>query len=137
MLNRYEWRQTWTAVMVAFATAALSVGAWLAWLGFHAEYKTAPGGSTQTGPYEPWQVIGLALTLVVGVFVAGWVGSPAASAVGGVGGLAFIASYDWGTHPNSDGLWVIGVTLLLIGASAAGFLIARLASRLRRPGQSG
>ncbi|WP_420707388.1 hypothetical protein [Streptomyces sp. NRRL F-2799] len=46
--------------------AVVSAALWAAWLGWDEHRDVHPDGST-TGPYQPWQVIGLVLTLLVPV----------------------------------------------------------------------
>lgn len=45
---------------VALTAVVLTVASWLGWLGW--DQQRNPDGS---GPYEAWQVVGLALTLTV------------------------------------------------------------------------
>ncbi|HTW17611.1 MAG TPA: hypothetical protein VMF51_20955 [Nocardioides sp.] len=119
-----------TAALVV--SAAASVVVWLAWLGWHAERWTEPGTMDTAGPYQPYQVVGLGLTLVVLVFAAAWWWPPAAVVTGAVLGLCAIAFADWGSEPGSDGLFVIGVAMIAVGATAVGSLVgltAHLTSR--------
>ena len=53
-----------TLVVVA-ALVALTVASYLAWLGWDQKKTRVPGTFDLEGPYEPWQVIGLAVTLAV------------------------------------------------------------------------
>jgi hypothetical protein len=113
-------------VIVALTTV-VAIVAWLSWLGFHAPYTTDPVTQVQTGPYEPWQVVGLGITMVVVVLLAARLRAGGEAVAGSVTGLALIASADWGTAPSSDGLWVIGVGMLVVGATLVGLLLVGLA----------
>ncbi|WP_182523625.1 hypothetical protein [Nocardioides dongkuii] len=119
------------AALTATTTAVLTVSAWLSWLGFHAPRFDDPVTGQSSGPYETWQGVGLGLTFLVIVVAAAWFGSPYAAAAGPPTGLVLIASVDWGTAPDADGLWIIGVTMLGFCA-AAGAVVVVVATTLAR-----
>ncbi|MFC0640953.1 hypothetical protein [Streptomyces griseoluteus] len=75
-----------------------------------------PDGST-TGPYQPWQVIGLVLTLLVPVCWGALRCDARSVVVGTPVGLTVAAFYDWSDDPA--GLFGVGVTLVLLGSVAA------------------
>ncbi|MDX6325683.1 MAG: hypothetical protein QOK15_2037 [Nocardioidaceae bacterium] len=56
------------------AVAVVAVGGWLGWLGWHEQKHEVPGSTAVEGPYEPWQVVALAITLATAVAVAAWLG---------------------------------------------------------------
>ncbi|MEI5674267.1 MULTISPECIES: hypothetical protein [unclassified Nocardioides] len=104
-------------------SAAASVVAWLAWLGWHAEGWEDPVTGSYGGPYHPYEVVGLGVTLIVLVFLAAWWWSPVAVVTGAVLGLCAVAFADWGSEPGADGLFVIGVALIGMGATAVGAVV--------------
>lgn len=59
--------------MVVTVLAVATAASYLAWAAWNRYREVDAQGSTE-GPYEPWQMSGLALALVVGVLagVAGW-----------------------------------------------------------------
>ncbi|WP_405558556.1 hypothetical protein [Streptomyces sp. NBC_01171] len=114
-------------LLPAVASAAL----WAAWLGWDQHRDVHPDGST-TGPYQPWQVIGLVLTLLVPVCL-GALRCDARSVVAGTSaGLTVAAFYDW--SDDSTGLFGVGVTLVLLGSLAA---TSTVAAALRHRSESG
>ncbi|MFJ3769196.1 hypothetical protein ACIPQJ_27960 [Streptomyces sp. NPDC090082] len=105
------------------AMAAIAVAAWAAWLGWDQIRDTHPDGST-TGPYQPWQVIGLVLTLLVPVSWAASHKYGAAAIIGPTVGLTVAAAYDW--SDDASGLFVIGVFMVMIGTLAVTGLLSPL-----------
>ncbi|RZU36637.1 hypothetical protein EV284_4132 [Streptomyces sp. BK022] len=96
--------------------AVVAAVLWAAWLGWDQHRDVHPDGST-TGPYQPWQVIGLVLTLLVPV-CWGALRCDARSVVAGTSaGLTFASFYDW--SDDATGLFGVGVTLVLLGSLAA------------------
>ena len=97
--------------MLPLAAAALTATAYLLWLGWHQlENKSA---------YEPWQVVGLALTLGLLVIAPTWrsalLGLVCAAVV--TVSLTVIWSWDAATTPTKDAnLWPIGAVFLFSGA---------------------
>ncbi|MET7876302.1 hypothetical protein ABZS52_05135 [Micromonospora profundi] len=111
------------AVFLAVAT----VGVWLLWLGWDTEYTVDPETSSTSGPYEPWQVIGCVLTLVLLAALAGtrlspWLVAPVMT-------IAFTVAWAWQAASTDDsGLWAVGGFLVLVGM-AAGSTVVSLAGR--------
>ncbi|MGW3899290.1 hypothetical protein ACWD6L_29280 [Micromonospora profundi] len=111
------------AVFLAVAT----VGVWLLWLGWDTEYTVDPETSSTSGPYEPWQVIGCVLTLVLLAALAGtrlspWLVAPVMT-------IAFTVAWSWQAASTDDsGLWAVGGFLVLVGM-AAGSTVVSLAGR--------
>ncbi|MER8018220.1 hypothetical protein ACIQ7S_15080 [Streptomyces griseoluteus] len=107
--------------------AVVSALLWAAWLGWDQHRDVHPDGST-TGPYQPWQVIGLVLTLLVPV-CWGALRCDARNVVAGTSaGLTVAAFYDW--SDDATGLFGVGVTLVLLGSLAAtGTVTAALGHR--------
>ncbi|MET7707684.1 hypothetical protein [Micromonospora sp. NPDC005413] len=113
--------------------AAATVGVWLLWLGWDTEYTVDPETGNTSGPYEPWQVIGCVLTLVLLAALAGTRLSP--WLVGAVMAVAFTAAWTWQAASSDDsGLWAVGAVLVLIGMAIGSTLVSLAARRLsRRP----
>lgn len=93
--------------------AAVTLGAWAAWLGWDQHRDVHPDGST-TGPYEAWQVIGLVLTLLAAVYWAASRRHVAAGVLGTTAGLTAAAYYDW--SDDASGLFMVGVGMVMLGS---------------------
>ncbi|MEU6817892.1 hypothetical protein [Streptomyces sp. NPDC046860] len=111
--------------------AVVSAALWAAWLGWDQQRDMHPDGSS-TGPYEPWQVIGLVLTLLVPVCWGVLRRHVPGVVVGTTAGLTIAAFYDW--SDDATGLFGVGVTLVLLGSLAA---TSTVAAALRRGDVSG
>lgn len=131
---------SWVAGTTA-ATAAL----YLTLLGWHAQMARSPDRTECSGPYAAWQVVILALALVVVVGVAAWHRHPWSAAISCVVCLTVLWSVDAATvdDPCQVGanLWPIGAFLLFVGSAAGLGMVAAAAgyggSSLRRgPGSS-
>ncbi|WP_372350392.1 hypothetical protein [Streptomyces sp. KL116D] len=96
--------------------AVLAASAWAAWLGWDQHRDVHPDGS-ETGPYETWQVLGLALTLLAPVCWAAARDHVRAAVLGTTAGLTAAAFYDW--SDDASGLFVVGVGLVMVGGLAA------------------
>ncbi|MFG3505889.1 hypothetical protein ACGF5F_10270 [Streptomyces sp. NPDC047821] len=110
--------------------AALSLMAWSAWLGWDQHRDIHPDGTT-TGPYEPWQVIGLVLTLLAPVYWAASRHHPRGAVLGTTTGMTLAAAYDW--SDDASGLFILGATMVMLGTlattTAASALIATCSTR--------
>lgn len=105
--------------------------AYWGWLGWDSGYQTDPVSGRQTGPYEPWQVVGCVLTLLVLAVVAGLAGRARTALT--VMPLAFTTA--WGIPASADdesGLWGVGALLLLIGMLMGTSLVAFTSEALAR-----
>ncbi|MGC4796048.1 hypothetical protein [Micromonospora saelicesensis] len=115
------------ALLGVLFLAAATVGAWILWLGWDTRYTVDAQTGASSGPYEPWQVIGCVLTLVVLAALAGtrlspWLVAPVMT-------VAFTAVWSWRAAGTDDsGLWVVGGILVLLGM-AAGSTVVSLAGR--------
>jgi hypothetical protein len=124
-------------VVGVLGVAVISALLWYAWMGWDQQYQVDPVTGVRSGPYEAWQVIGCALSLLVVFVSALWAGVrplPAAAALT----LAFTAA--WTVHAASyddTGMYGVGMVMLLGGLSLATAVVAvatltvrkRLASR--------
>ncbi|WUH89867.1 hypothetical protein OG900_06870 [Streptomyces sp. NBC_00433] len=105
------------------------VAAWAAWLGWDQHRDVHADGSV-TGPYEPWQVIGLVLTLVATVSWAASCGQVTGAVLGTTAGLTAAAYYDWSDDPS--GLFLIGVGLVLTASLVATLVLSTVVASLTR-----
>ncbi|GGW17902.1 hypothetical protein GCM10018980_31020 [Streptomyces capoamus] len=107
---------TSSRVLPFLVPALAALAAWAGWLGWDQQRDVHPDGST-SGPYEPWQVVGLVLTLLLPVYRAVSRGHTAGAVLGTTAGLTAAAWYDW--SDDASGLFVIGVGLVMTGSLAA------------------
>ncbi|MEV7179804.1 hypothetical protein [Kitasatospora sp. NPDC093679] len=109
-----------------------AVAAWAVWLGWDQHHDVHPDGSV-SGPYEAWQVIGLAVTLLVPV---GWAAARhrvAGAVVGTTAGLTAAAFVDW--SDDASGLFLVGVGTVMVGSLVATSVVAALVASLTRSGR--
>lgn len=115
--------------MTIVLLAGVAVAMWASWLGWDQHRDVHPDGST-TGPYEAWQVAGLALGLLIPVCWAALRGHGRAAVLGISGGLTLAAAYDW--SDDASGLFVVGAGMVMLGSAAATGLVTLLTSTLHR-----
>jgi hypothetical protein len=100
----------WAALPPAAAVATAI--AYLVWLGWHQlEDKSA---------YEPWQVVGLALTAGALVVAATWRSLPLGLVTVAVVTVSLTTVWCWDaatTYSEDASLWPVGAVFLLLGAS--------------------
>ncbi|MDX3616283.1 hypothetical protein [Streptomyces europaeiscabiei] len=117
-------------LLSALVTAVAALTMWAAWLGWDQRRDLHPDGSS-TGPYEAWQVIGLVLTLLVPVVWAASRRHITGAVVGTTAGLTVASFHDW--SDDASGLFVIGVTMVMLGTAAVttglSFLVAAIGRR--------
>ncbi|WP_328653906.1 hypothetical protein OG598_08595 [Micromonospora sp. NBC_00330] len=115
------------ALLGVLFLAAATVGAWILWLGWDTRYTVDAQTGASSGPYEPWQVIGCVVTLVLLAALAGtrlspWLVAPVMT-------VAFTAVWSWRAAGTDDsGLWAVGAVLVLVGM-AVGSALASLVGR--------
>jgi hypothetical protein len=109
--------------------AGVSPALWCAWLGWDQSRDVHPDGST-TGPYEAWQVIGLALTLLVPVCWAASRHYVVGAVVGTTAGLTVASYADW--SDDASGLFVIGVGLVTVGSLVTTAAVCAVVAALKR-----
>ncbi|MFJ8045558.1 hypothetical protein ACIRBX_34130 [Kitasatospora sp. NPDC096147] len=117
----------------ALLLALLAATAWAGWLGWDQQRDVHPDGSV-SGPYEAWQVIGLALTLLPAVVWAAARRHGAAAALGTSAGLTLAVALDW--SDDGSGLFLVGAAMVAVGSLAATGVVAGLttaAARAVRP----
>lgn len=110
-------------------TALLAVGgtaaAYLAWLGWDQQRDVQPDGSS-TGPYRPWHVVGLVLTLAAITWSVSTARARYACCALITITLTVCFGIDAATDPDGDGLWVIGAAGVLLGTGLGTILVASL-----------
>jgi hypothetical protein len=116
-------RADWTPLVTAVLTGASYLG-WLGW-----DQQRNPDG---TGPYEAWQVVGLALTLVIMTAIISWrstdLTQPLPSIAVTTAVLTFAFSIDAATDNTNDAnLWPIGAISLYGGSATGLFLVSLIA----------
>ncbi|MFF8292475.1 hypothetical protein ACF068_25025 [Streptomyces sp. NPDC016309] len=125
----HDTRTTATPLQPTLLLAAVAATLWAAWLGWDQHRDIHPDGSS-TGPYEAWQVIGLVLTLLPPLLWATTRHHPTAAVLGIPLGLTAAAYYDW--SDDASGLFVVGVTMLLLGSLATTAALSALITAVRR-----
>ena len=125
-------RSPWFHAIGALAVAVLSAGLWFAWLGWDTQYQVDPVTQVASGPYEAWQVIGCAVSLLVlfvGALLAGVHPFWASAALT----VAFTTAWTVSAAAGDEtGLYGVGTILLLIGLAAATTLASLVVRGLRR-----
>ncbi|MEU4133133.1 hypothetical protein [Streptomyces wuyuanensis] len=115
----------------AFVPALAAPVLWAAWLGWDQHRDVQPDGTT-TGPYEPWQVIGLVLTLLVPIYWAASRRHIAGAVLGTTGGLTAAAYWDW--SDDGSGLFVVGVGMVTVGSLIATTAVSAVIASAKRHG---
>ncbi|MEU7750627.1 hypothetical protein [Micromonospora sp. NPDC049171] len=109
--------------------AVATVGAWILWLGWDTRYTVDAQTGASSGPYEPWQVIGCVLTLVLLAALAGtrlspWLVAPVMT-------VTFTAVWSWRAAGTDDsGLWAVGGILVLVGMAVGSALVSLVGRRV-------
>ena len=115
----------------ALFLAAATVGAWLLWLGWDTRYTVDAETGATSGPYEPWQVIGCVLTLVLLAALAGTRLSP--WLVAAVMTVSFTVAWSVRAASSDDsGLWAVGAFLVLVGMAVGSTAVSFAARRFTR-----
>ncbi|RJL36246.1 hypothetical protein D5H75_04265 [Bailinhaonella thermotolerans] len=117
------------AGLYAALLSALALANWLAWLGWDRERDIQPDGSA-TGPYEPWQVIGLGLVLAALSARAGRRGRPVIGTLA-LAGTTWLAWCVNAFLSDDSGLWGVGALMLLPVVFAGVALVTALAATTR------
>ena len=126
---------------VAVVAVVLTVAAWLGWLGWDRQRNP-----DETGPYEAWQVVGLALTLAVVAAASSWWSADLSQAMVTIvlmaAALTVAFSVDAATEKSPDAnLWPVGAGFLFAGSMLGLWLVAGLTRAVwqwtHRPGAAG
>jgi hypothetical protein len=92
-----------------------------------------PRTGSEIGPYEPWQVVGLALTLAAVAAIGGWLGRVTATVGGTTVAVTVMFAVDAATQVSKDAsLWPIGAGSLALGAGLGLSVVALAAYGLKR-----
>lgn len=118
-------------VIGAFVVAILTDLVWLGWMGWDTRYDIDPVTQQQSGPYEAWQVIGSAISLLV-VLVGALLlrVRPVVASVAMT--VTFTASWVSAAVTRDDsGLHLVGALLLLLGLAAATTIVSVITLAIR------
>ncbi|WP_257573988.1 hypothetical protein [Streptomyces sp. JJ66] len=107
--------------------AVIAGAAWAAWLGWDQHREVG----ADSGPYEAWQILGLAVTLLLPVVWAASRRYVPGAVLGTTAGLAIAAYLDW--SDDASGLFGVGVLLLVLGSLAGTALVSAAVRAWPRP----
>jgi hypothetical protein len=114
------------------AVAVAAALCWLAWLGWDHDYQVDPATGVTSGPYQTWQVIGCAATLLALLVAAVWAGlNPWLASVA----LTVSFTVCWtvqAARADDTGMYGVGTVLLLAGLGAGSVAVAAVTRALRR-----
>lgn len=120
---------SWATLVLAAATALT----YMVWLGWDRQRDVNPVTQESSGPYEAWQVIGVAVVLALIAGMAAWVGHPIVGVV--VTTLVFTLCWSVGaaTDPHVVGanLWPIGAVAVLAGCLSGTAVVAVVVHAIR------
>lgn len=118
--------------MVAAVVAAFTALCYLAWLGWDQKKTRVPGTTSLEGPYEPWQVIGLAVTLAALAVLVAYQRMAVLAGVVIPVVLTIAWSVDAANYRSPDAnLWPIGAALLAVGSIAGISFVCALSVGVR------
>lgn len=111
--------------------AGLTFATWWSWLGSDTTYQVDPVTGNRTGPYEPWQVAGCVLCLVV-LAVAGTMIRLHRWVVVVVMSVVFTVAWS-GAAISADrsGMWGVGALMVAIGMVAGSYAVVSGAENAR------
>lgn len=107
--------------------AGLTALTWYGWLGHDHEYQVDAAGVAH-GPYETWQVVGCALTLLALALVTALLSRPNL-----VFAIPVALTLAWSIDAASQdetGLWIVGAFMVLVGSTAVAAVLVGLWTRL-------
>jgi hypothetical protein len=124
-------RLGWYEVIGVLCVAAGSALSWWVWLGWDHQYQQDPVTGEWSGPYEAWQVVGCALSLLalfVVALLAGVRPVPTAAALT----LTFTVTWTaWAASRDDTGLFAVGMLMLLVGLSVGTTVVSVVTLWLR------
>lgn len=100
--------------------------AYMAWLGWDQRKELGADGYLH-GPYQWWQVAGLAITVIVVAAIGGRLGYSVIAVFVISGVLTLAVSIDAATDLENDGLWPIGSIQVAIGSFVGVYLVSSAA----------
>jgi len=111
--------------------AAACFAAYWSWLGWDHTYQTDPTTGIKSGPYEPWQAAGCALTLAAVALTGGLAKQARTTLV--VLPLAFTVAWSIpASTSDGNGLWPVGAILIFGGMVLGALAVALPATYLRQ-----
>jgi len=120
----------WRLLAAGTLLAAACFAAYWSWLGWDHTYQTDPTTGITSGPYEPWQVAGCALTLAAIALTGGLAKQAWTTLV--VMPLAFTVAWSIpASTSDGDGLWTVGAILIFGGMVLGALAVALPATYLR------
>ncbi|WP_084219905.1 hypothetical protein [Spirillospora albida] len=122
-----------TAAGFLLLTAAAAAN-WAAWLGWDQKHDVAPDGDV-SGPYQPWQVVGLILVLVAMTAAAVARRHSFTAVAAPVLGTMAALCHDW--SDDDSGLWAVGAAMAFVGLTTSAVIITALAHAVRRASADG
>jgi hypothetical protein len=123
-------KRPFLVALIVLGLAVATLANYLAWLGWDQKKDISPDGSI-SGPYQPWQVVGLVLGVVLISAIGGWRGYPWVASIVTAVVLTLCWSVDAVTDPGNDGLWPVGAITVAVGAFTGLTIVARLATTIR------
>lgn len=121
-----------SSVGTAALAALLTVLSYLGWLGWDQHKYRVPGTTRVEGPYEPWQVVGLAVTLAAVAAALAWRRMSVAATLTITVVLTLAWSVDAATETSQDAnLWPVGAVFLAVGTMAGMVVVCALSEGLR------
>lgn len=117
-------------------TALVTGAAYLALLGWDQTRDVQPDGR-QTGPYQAWQVVMLALVIALTAAAAGLRHRPAVATTVATIALTTCWTIDAATDPptGNDGLWPVGAVIVAVGTFAGVALVSSVVAHVAGGGR--
>jgi len=126
---------TGSPVRVAVVAAVVSAFNYLVWLAWDQHVDVRASDGYVTGPYEPWQIVGMIAVLVaLAVYIGLGQGVVHASLAVSVS-LTICFAVDAATDARGDGLWPIGAGMVAIASFAGVLLVATTSRAMLWPGR--
>jgi hypothetical protein len=118
-------------VLGGLIVAVLSAASWFAWMGWDHHYQIDPRTQEVSGPYEAWQVLGCAATLLV-VLVAALLGRVRWFVAAPAVTVAFTAAWTVSAASTDEtGLFGAGAVLLGLGLAVGTTVVSMIVLGLR------
>ncbi|GAA4529261.1 hypothetical protein [Amycolatopsis samaneae] len=122
-------------VVDAVVLAGLTIAAWWLWMGWDTTYQVDAVTGARTGPYEPWQVVGCVLCLVV-LAVVGAIRLPRWVVVL-VMSVAFTVAWSMTAIATATGpLWGVGALMVFVGMVAGSCVVVAVVRKVRGDGKA-
>ena len=122
-----------SSLQAAAALVAATALTYMVWLGWDRQRDVDPVTHETSGPYEVWQVIGVAAVLALLAGTAAWLRHPMAAIV--VIPVTFIVCWSVGaatdTHVVGANLWPIGAVGVAVGCLAGTAVVAGMVHATR------